>query len=297
MNIKISEKIFASFQGEANNAGMPSLWVRFFGCNLQCNGFNQADPTNPATYILPYKELKISNYSKMEDLPVFEYGCDSSYSWYKKYKHLSYSYTVEEIVEQLLTVGRERFGIINEMCHPLTRQHVQLCFTGGEPMLQQKAMLDIIEQMNRRSDSDTYPITIETNGTKRLTSEFKNSTNYFDNTVNISCSPKLFSVSGEKDKVYLDIIEEYARYSDKGCIKLVANGTAACWDEIDSYTEGFTNIIKENPNWSLWIMPVGATVEQQQGPTVGEIANDAMKRGYKVATRNHVSVYGNVIGS
>ena len=42
-------------------------------------------------------------------------------------------------------------------------------------------------------------------------------------------------------------------------------------------------------------MPVGATKEQQE--TVADIANEAMRRGYKVATRNHAYVYGNQIGT
>ena len=45
----------------------------------------------------------------------------------------------------------------------------------------------------------------------------------------------------------------------------------------------------------IWIMPVGATKEEQE--EVADICVEAMKRGYKVATRNHAYVFGNQIGT
>ena len=42
-------------------------------------------------------------------------------------------------------------------------------------------------------------------------------------------------------------------------------------------------------------MPVGATKEQQE--SISKIAVDAMRKGYKVATRNHSYVFGNAIGT
>ena len=76
-------EIFDSIQGEGHYTGYPTAWLRFFLCNLQCNGFGQKDPTNPDTYILPYEEFDPNKIKVIEDLPVWEYGCDSSYSWAK----------------------------------------------------------------------------------------------------------------------------------------------------------------------------------------------------------------------
>ena len=42
-------EIFHSIQGEGHYTGVPTAWIRFFLCNLQCNGFGQIDPTNPDT--------------------------------------------------------------------------------------------------------------------------------------------------------------------------------------------------------------------------------------------------------
>lgn len=297
MKIRLSEKIFGSFQGEAINAGMPSVWLRFFGCNLECNGFNQADPTNPETYILPYQTFDISNIKKMEELPVFEYGCDSSYSWSNRYKSLVNDYTEITAAEEIMRIARERFGATNGMYHPRTGQQIQLCFTGGEPMLQQKTMVEVTNALDALDVYNFYPISIETNGTVEIKQSFKEFIYFTNHPINIACSPKLFTVSGEKNKVNMDIISNYADNSDSGCIKVVINGTKECWDELDSYTDDFASLMDINPGWSLFVMPVGATVSQQTGISVATIANEAMLRGYNVATRNHVSVYGNVIGS
>ena len=37
-------EIFKSIQGEGTYTGVHTLWLRFFMCNLQCNGFGQQDP-------------------------------------------------------------------------------------------------------------------------------------------------------------------------------------------------------------------------------------------------------------
>ena len=81
-------EIFYSIQGEGHYTGVPTAWIRFFLCNLQCNGFGQIDPTNPDTYELPFEDFDVDSVKRVEDLPVWEKGCDSSYTWAKKFKKL-----------------------------------------------------------------------------------------------------------------------------------------------------------------------------------------------------------------
>ena len=94
-------EIFDSIQGEGEYTGYPTAWLRFYLCNLQCNGFSQDDPTDPSTYKLPYKDFDIIEVKKLEELPVWEYGCDSSYSWSKKFKHLQHRQTSREIADAI----------------------------------------------------------------------------------------------------------------------------------------------------------------------------------------------------
>ena len=104
-------EIFDSIQGEGMFTGHWTLWLRFFLCNLQCNGFGQIDPTNPETYDLPFLDFDPKTVNRVEDLPVWEKGCDSSYTWSKKYKHLMANKTAKEIVD----VIAKRIGLVEKI--------------------------------------------------------------------------------------------------------------------------------------------------------------------------------------
>ena len=159
--IRYSE-IFYSFQGEAQFAGKPAVWLRFFGCNLECNGFGQKEPTKPETHILPYKTFDVASVQKLEELPVWNYGCDSSYSWSAKYKSLVHDSTVEQICDYITDQMRDESNPEGYFVHPVTNQDTMLCFTGGEPMLYQQSMIDIIREFERRGNMPNI-VTVETN--------------------------------------------------------------------------------------------------------------------------------------
>lgn len=296
MNIKYSE-IFTSFQGEAGFAGMPTIWVRMFGCNLECNGFNQKTPTDASTYQeLPFKTINISEVKTLEELPVFSYGCDSSYSWSKRFSKLARNDTVEVLVDKLIKLGETNLGLDKTnkngfWKHPKTSQKVQLCFTGGEPMLWQKQIREICKEFELRG-LPPVQITIETNGTQKIKNSSGSRIPYSG--VFYSVSPKLFSVSGEKNAIDITTLREYFQEYG-GWLKFVVNGSQQCWDELDFYCSDILPILPSN--WEIWVMPVGATKEQQECSDIVDIVNEAMKRGFKIATRNHVGVFGNVIGS
>ena len=63
-------EIFYSIQGEGHYTGVPTAWLRFFMCNLQCNGFGQKDPTDESTYELPYKDFDAKSVTSIEEMPV-----------------------------------------------------------------------------------------------------------------------------------------------------------------------------------------------------------------------------------
>ena len=306
---KYSE-IFYSFQGEGHYTGKPTAWIRFFLCNLQCDGFGQKDPTDPSTYVLPYKDFDITPIQRIEDLPVWEYGCDSSYTWAKKYRHLAHDETASQIITNLADVVKHETNPNGLFRHPKSLQETHMAFTGGEPMLNQPAMIAI---MNAFYESGNIPmnITVETNGTKIIKEEMFMmierylTTHEFGGSVNDalgstewfwSCSPKLFSTSGEKPKKASkpEHRAEYAEASDRGQLKYVVNGTQQSWDEVEEHTEAYR---AAGINWPVYIMPVGATKEEQEGEQIAEIAVEAMKRGYYFSGRLHCYVFGNQIGT
>jgi len=129
-------EIFHSAQGEGLYTGTPGPWLRYFMCNLQCNGFGQEDPTDESTYRLPYKDLDTSKYEKLEDLPVFEFGCDSSYSWSAKYKKLQRKGTPREITDRIYDSMKNEFNVDGKFIHPGKGAYWQhLHITGGEPLM------------------------------------------------------------------------------------------------------------------------------------------------------------------
>ena len=292
--IKYSET-FYSAQGEGQYIGIPSLWMRFFLCNLQCNGFGQKDPTDPSTYELPYEKLDITDITNVFDLPVFEKGCDSSYTWSKKYRHLITDKTVEEACDELTALLPH-----GKFVHPVTQQNAHMVFTGGEPMLKptQPGMTEVIEEFKRR-DNQPMNVTVETNGTKPITDDFaewiqREYTNWTGREWYWSLSPKLWSTAGEQHKraIKPDVIGRYAEVSPAGQLKYVVNGTDESWREVEENTKLFRDA---GCNYPVWIMGVGGTFEGLI-QTEASIADEAIRRGYYYTSRVHVHIYGNAIG-
>lgn len=288
-------EIFYSMQGEGKYTGEPTAWLRFFLCNLQCDGFGQKDPTDESTYILPYKDVKTEEYNRIEDLPVFEYGCDSSYSWSKKFKHLQNKASVDVIAERIL----------EKLPNNSFDNNIHMCFTGGEPLMKhaQEATVGILQHY--LDTNQIIPsVTFETNGTQPLSDEF---VTFFDEWQHVygrelffSVSPKLWTVAGERrDRaIKPENLSKYHLLSSQGQLKFVANGKDECWDEIDEVVKMFRDV---GIDWPVWIMPVGATLEGQKGEFGGHtadgvVANQALARGYRVSARVHVYLWGNVIG-
>jgi len=294
MTLKYSETFFSA-QGEGQYVGIPSLWMRFFLCNLQCNGFGQKDPTNPDTYELPYETIDITNIDSVFDLPVFDKGCDSSYTWSKKYSHLMTDKTVTEAVDELTALLPH-----GKFIHPASGQASHMVFTGGEPMIKgtQPGMIKIIEEFKQRNNKPQY-VTVETNGTRPITDEFaewieREYTNKENKEWYWSLSPKLWATAGEKSKKAIkpEVIGRYAEVSNKGQLKFVVNGTDESWLEVEENTKLFR---EAGCNFPVWIMGVGGTYEGLV-QTEATIADEAIRRGYYYTSRVHVHIYGNAIG-
>lgn len=293
LSLKYSET-FYSAQGEGQYIGIPSLWMRFFLCNLQCNGFGQSDPTDPNTYELPYEQIDISDITNVLDLPVFEKGCDSSYTWSKKYRHLITERSVEEAVDELTALLPH-----NTFQHPVTQQWVHMVFTGGEPMLKntQPGMISVLDEFYKRNNMPQY-VTVETNGTKPISDEFAEYINWFNGAGTRewywSISPKLWSTAGEEPKkaIQPDVVGRYYQVSPVGQLKYVVNGSEESWREVEEHTKAFRDA---GCNFPVWIMGVGGTLEGLK-ITEADIADEAIARGYNYTSRVHVHIYGNAIG-
>jgi len=294
MTLKYSET-FYSAQGEGSYVGVPSLWMRFFLCNLQCNGFGQTDPTDSSTYELPYETIDITNIDNVFDLPVFDKGCDSSYTWSKRYKHLITDKTVEEAVDELTALLPH-----GNFIHPATLNETHMVFTGGEPMLKntQPGMIGVLDEFAKRDNMPNY-VTVETNGTRAITDEFADYihrcyTRCEGKEWYWSISPKLWATAGEKNSKAIkpEVVGRYAEVSPRGQLKFVVNGTEESWKEVEEHTKAFRDA---GCNFPVWVMGVGGTFEGLV-QTEATIADEAIQRGYNYTSRVHVHIYGNAIG-
>ena len=289
-------EIFYSIQGEGHYTGVPTAWIRFFLCNLQCNGFGQIDPTNPDTYDLPFLDYDVSKIKRVEDLPVWEKGCDSSYTWAKKYKHLMGQETPQVLANKIVDVLKNENNPEGKFLHPVSKQHQHLCITGGEPLMPtgQEATIGIYRELQKQ-DNLPSSMTFETNGTQMLKPNFIDWVKEIDTEIFFSCSPKLFTVSGEESKkpIKPEVVAEYRKLSSKGQLKFVVGDKDREWNEMEEALEKFRSA---GVDWPVWIMPVGAR-EEEQSATAGEVAQKAFRRGYNVAARVHVYLFGNAIGT
>ena len=289
-------EIFHSIQGEGHYTGVPTAWLRFFLCNLQCNGFGQVDPTDPSTYELPFEDFDVGSVKRVEDLPVWEKGCDSSYTWAKKFKGLMGHETPTVLANKIVDVIKNDSNPEGKFLHPVSKQHQHLCFTGGEPLMitAQAATVAIYKELEKQKNLPGS-ITYETNGTQTLKEPFKEWIKNCDTEIFFSVSPKLFTVSGEKTEKAIkpETVAEYYKLRKTGQLKFVVGEKDREWDEMESAIEKFRNAGVE---WPVWVMPTGAR-EEEQVSGAGKVAEKAFKKGYNVAARVHVYLFGNAIGT
>ena len=289
-------EIFHSIQGEGHYTGVPTAWIRFFLCNLQCNGFGQIDPSDPSTYELPFETYDVSQVKRVEDLPVWDKGCDSSYTWAKKYKHLMGQETPTVLAQKIVDALKTESNPEGLFLHPNSKQRQHLCITGGEPLMVtgQMAFMSIwdnLEINNNLPDS----VTFETNGTQKLKDTFIDHVKQMNTEVFFSVSPKLWSVAGEtaEKAIKPEIVAEYHNLSKAGQLKFVCGHKDEHWDEMEQAIQKFRSA---GIDWPVWVMPVGAR-EEEQMQSAGAVAKRAFQRGYNVAARVHVHLFGNKIGT
>lgn len=298
---RYSEIFGRTFQGEGTYTGRQTVWLRVWGCNFNCSHFGldvddpNFDPTN-VDIVPTLSELDFTQYKNVEDLPVFRIGCDSSYSWSQKFMHLAKQGTAEDIASEIRSQLINEFNPSGLFIHPKSKQPTHMAFTGGEPMMSQSCIVDVMSVFRIRDNDYPTMVTIETNGTQLPRQQFRD---YFTNKGMFtgelfwSVSPKLY-VSGEawEDAIKPDVLVEYRKISNRGQLKYVCNGSQRCWDEIDRATAHYR---KAGIGWDVWVMPVGARAEEQE-IIQASVAEQAIDRGYSVAPRVHCWVFGNVVG-
>lgn len=285
--IKVSE-VFYSLQGEGRFVGVPSVFLRTYGCNFTCAGFG-CKPGEKSTGADDVAEV-VHLYNRFEELPLVETGCDSYASWHPAFKHLSPTQTTEELVERMLALTP------NNMWQQNNGNDVHLVITGGEPLLGwQRAYSELLSHPRM---ADLKNITFETNGTQELHADFRHF--LLDWTLNprlgkrgpgaltFSVSAKL-SASGEswEDAICPDIVMSYADIGHT-YLKFVVE-TDDHIDEAIRATDAYRRAGFTGP---VYLMPQGGVVEPYD-KNKKRIADICCQQGWNYSPRLHVDLWGN----
>jgi len=281
--IKVSE-LFYSIQGEGRYMGVPSVFLRTYGCNFTCQGFGMelgklsTEADQIAERAVEFKEYK--------SLPLVSTGCDSYASWHPAFKDLSPMIEVEGLAKAVVdTLPFKEW------------QDEHLVITGGEPLLGwQRAYPDLLEQPCMAGLKE---ITFETNGTMRLTPKFKEyliawqmPNTEFNREITFSVSAKL-PASGEpwKDAIKPKVVCDYETVGTV-YLKFVVATEQDIADALKA-TEEFR---KEGFKGHVYLMPVGG-VESVYSLNNKAVALAAMKNGLRYSDRLQVPLFKNEWGT
>ena len=277
--IKVAE-LFYSIQGEGRYMGVPSVFLRTFGCNFTCAGFGM--PRGQLSE--EAKNVDPSLYKSYNELPLVSTGCDSYASWDVRFKNLSPMLTTDAIVDRIM-----------EMLPFNEWRNEHLVITGGEPLLGWQRSYPAL--LSHPKMDMLTEITFETNGTQELSEEFAAylidwQNDMYGREVTFSVSPKL-PCSGEKfeDAIKPDIIMSYT-HAGNTYLKFVIATEQDFYDAqcaIDAYwSAGFKG--------DIYLMPVGG-VESVYAMNNKTVALLAMKHGLRYSDRLQVPLFKNEWGT
>ena len=279
--LKISE-LFYSIQGEGRYMGVPSVFLRTYGCNFTCGGFGM--PKGEVSSERDTIAIKAEDYTDYKSLPLVSTGCDSYASWDPRFKHLSPMLTTDSIV-----------GSIMDILPHSRWMDEHLVITGGEPLLGwQRAYPELLSHEKMKSLKE---ITFETNGTQELSQDLKIylqqwKINREKNALTFSVSPKL-SISGEKweEAICPTVIRQYESIGFVYLKFVIATKEDAT--EADKAVREFRTGGFRGP---VYFMPCGG-VESLYNLNAKNVAIEAMNRGYRYSDRLQVPLFKNEWGT
>jgi organic radical activating enzyme len=239
-------EIFHTIQGEGVSTGAPAVFIRATRCNLHCHWCDTDHTWNFKGTPWPHEKDAIPGYTKHDRAEV------------------TYEIQPEEAARHILAYPCDRTVI-----------------TGGEPLLQEKAFLEMIGLI--RATNPAHQFEVETNGTRVPSAEFAAAVNQFN------VSPKL-SNSGMPETLRLQPAAlAWFAAQPKAWFKFVVSepGDMA---EIEALIT--THSI---PRFRVLLMPEGRTAAEldRSAAWLAEVCRD---HGFRFCDRLHVRIWGDKRG-
>jgi 7-carboxy-7-deazaguanine synthase len=277
--LKIAE-LFYSIQGEGRYMGVPSVFLRTFGCNFKCAGFGmpRGELSEEAN------NIDSTKYTDYKMLPLVSTGCDSYASWDPRFKDLSPVLETDSIVDSIM-----------EMLPHNRWMEEHLVITGGEPLLGwQRSYVDLLSNEKMKGLQE---ITFETNGTQSLQQDLKIylqqwGINRSRGAITFSVSPKL-SISGEKweEAICPEIVYEYSQVGRTYLKFVVANR-----QDVEEAQEAVNQYRNRGFRGHVYLMPCGG-VESLYNMNAKTVALEAMRLGWRFSDRLQVPLFKNEWGT
>lgn len=265
--------------------GVPSVFLRTFGCNFSCRGFGmQRNEVSHEAIDIAATHKLIKPFQTYSELPLVSTGCDSYASWMPEFKDLSPFLTTDAIAERIMEILP-----FNEW------QEEHLVITGGEPLLGWQRAYPYL--LNHPKMASLKEITFETNGTQKLDTKFKEYLRDWafssdEREVTFSVSAKL-SCSGEHpdEAIKPEVVCEYEEvgYTYLKFVVATEEDAEEALEAVDIYrAAGFTG--------PVYLMPVGG-VESVYALNNRRVAELAMKNGLRYSDRLQVPLFKNEWGT
>lgn len=287
MKLRVSEIFGPVLQGEGYFVGTPSIFLRLFGCNLRCKKFGIASSEDTSKTDRTIQRLieELPRYQTLQELLQLTTGCDTFYAIYPEFSKFSQDYTPEQLSEVLNKKVSEKKNNGKRRYH--------LVITGGEPLLWQKQLIQLLPKLDTKLYST---ITFETNSTQILSDDFITCLNELEFKVLFSCSPKLSGSGHSKNETFNpDALHSYNKVKDSYLTLKFVVGKTQPINEIIEFVKGYW--IQDIDMGEVYLMPEGCTFSEEYRENCRRVDKLCNEYGLSYSPRLQVEIWNNGVGT